>query len=707
MSITVVKFTLSVLTHLKRDSDETSQRQLDTINRVMCSASNAIVGEYRLYIINYAKYNKSTKLMQREQFIETMSGLQRQFKLQNTIGMRNSSNSLIYFKFIYRVQRQSSETDSYLIEPIQRAMRYPMLLRSILQILQKTNASDRELLTTIELIETQVNEIDQLQKSADQKIISRDETIVRKTVRHKPCRPMRRQKLHKSNDHSFVSHFFKQPTYCAHCTDFIWGLGKQGYRCETCEVSVHKRCFDSINWQCMVRSDGTIRNMRKKREHDFKPKTYYFPTFCDHCGALLVGVQKQGHQCSHCKMNVHEKCIKSVGDCAEDHKEPYGRIIIKLDYYVYNGKHLVQIDITGCENLPAMDVGGTSDPYCVLRLEPQPKSKWKKKTKIITRDLNPTFNESFTANLTQLAVSDMQTRITVDVWDHDTVGHDDFIGRSSWSLDEIKRNSPVDGIFRLLKHSQGSKMNHLVQHSKERQAALAQQLNASPSDDSKLSQYKLQHVIGRGNFGIVFAGWDPCGQLVALKCISKAIIKDYVDVEALKAEKASLKQLIECPFVVDLLSTFNTSSYLTFVTSFSAGGDLNHIMLQRLFCLYFPHNLTIFLIRPDEVYEENEIRFFAAQLILALKCIHGHKIIYRDLKLENIVMNNDGYIQLIDFGLSKNVSADKDRAFTYCGTLEYMAPEIYACFPYTYSVDYWALGIVLFEMAYSMRPFTG
>ena len=111
--------------------------------------------------------------------------------------------------------------------------------------------------------------------------------------------------------------------------------------------------------------------------------------------------------------------------------------------------------------------------------------------------------------------------------------------------------------------------------------------------------------------------------------------------------------------------------------------------------------------RPDEVYEEHEIRFFAAQLILALKFIHSHKIIYRDLKLENIVMNDDGFIQLIDFGLSKNVLNDNDRAFTYCGTLEYMAPEIYACFPYTYSVDYWALGIVLFEMAYSMRPFTG
>ena len=96
MSFSVVKFTLSVLTHLKCDSDETSRRQLDTINRVMHSASDAIVGEYRLYIINYAKYNKSTKLMQRQQFTETMSQLQRQFQLRNTIGMWINSVQPLY-----------------------------------------------------------------------------------------------------------------------------------------------------------------------------------------------------------------------------------------------------------------------------------------------------------------------------------------------------------------------------------------------------------------------------------------------------------------------------------------------------------------------------------------------------------------------------------------------------------------------------------
>ena len=92
----------------------------------------------------------------------------------------------------------------------------------------------------------------------------------------------------------------------------------------------------------MVRSDGTIRNMRKKREHQFKQKTYYFPTFCDHCGALLVGVARQGYQCSLCKINVHEKCIKSLGSCIEDQKEPYGRVIIKFDYFAQHGQHLVQ-----------------------------------------------------------------------------------------------------------------------------------------------------------------------------------------------------------------------------------------------------------------------------------------------------------------------------------------------------------------------------
>ena len=132
---------------------------------------------------------------------------------------------------------------------------------------------------------------------------------------------------------------------------------------------------------------------------------------------------KSGHQCAICKINVHTNCIKSLGSCIQDSKEPYGRIIVKLDYFSQNGQQLVQIDVLGCENLPAMDVGGTSDPYCVLRIDPQPKkSKWKKKTKVITKNLNPVFkNETFTLNLTNLMIRDLTSRVTIDVFDHDTI----------------------------------------------------------------------------------------------------------------------------------------------------------------------------------------------------------------------------------------------------------------------------------------------
>ena len=132
---------------------------------------------------------------------------------------------------------------------------------------------------------------------------------------------------------------------------------------------------------------------------------------------------QSGHQCSLCRINVHTNCIRSVGGCVQDSKEPYGRIIVKLDSFNQNGQQLVQIDILGCLNLPAMDVGGTSDPYCVLRIDPQPeKSKWKKKTKVITKNLNPVFkNETFTLNLTNLMVRDLTSRITIDVFDHDTI----------------------------------------------------------------------------------------------------------------------------------------------------------------------------------------------------------------------------------------------------------------------------------------------
>ena len=120
--------------------------------------------------------------------------------------------------------------DSYLIEPIQRTMRYPLLLSSLRKEVSKSDLPESDSLlqkldSTIQKVEAAAGVINELQDSAERLIISREETVVRATVRRKPGVAMRRERIYRSNDHNFVSHFFNQPTFCAHCTDFIWGLG--------------------------------------------------------------------------------------------------------------------------------------------------------------------------------------------------------------------------------------------------------------------------------------------------------------------------------------------------------------------------------------------------------------------------------------------------------------------------------------------------
>lgn len=109
-------------------------------------------------------------------------------------------------------------------------MRYPLLLSSLRKEVSKSDLSESDSLlqkldSTIQKVEAAAGVINELQDSAERLIISREETVVRATVRRKPGVAMRRERIYRSNDHNFVSHFFNQPTFCAHCTDFIWGLG--------------------------------------------------------------------------------------------------------------------------------------------------------------------------------------------------------------------------------------------------------------------------------------------------------------------------------------------------------------------------------------------------------------------------------------------------------------------------------------------------
>ena len=128
-----------------------------------------------------------------------------------------------------------------------------------------------------------------------------------------------RRRVHQVNGHKFMAVYLKQPTFCSHCRDFIWGLGKQGYQCQVCACVVHKRCHEMIITKCPGLQgeggeEGTGARFKINVPHRFEVHNYMKFTFCDHCGSMLYGITRQGLQCKVCQMNVHKRCKGNVAN---------------------------------------------------------------------------------------------------------------------------------------------------------------------------------------------------------------------------------------------------------------------------------------------------------------------------------------------------------------------------------------------------------
>ncbi|ETE64129.1 Protein kinase C eta type, partial [Ophiophagus hannah] len=140
-----------------------------------------------------------------------------------------------------------------------------------------------------------------------------------KNFTRKRQRAMRRR-VHQVNGHKFMATYMRQPTYCSHCREFIWGVfGKQGYQCQVCTCVVHKRCHHLIVTACTCQNNKKKIDMKFSEQrfginipHKFRIHNYKVPTFCDHCGSLLWGIMRQGLQCKMCKINVHIRCESNV-----------------------------------------------------------------------------------------------------------------------------------------------------------------------------------------------------------------------------------------------------------------------------------------------------------------------------------------------------------------------------------------------------------
>ncbi|KAF9534391.1 kinase-like protein [Crepidotus variabilis] len=201
--------------------------------------------------------------------------------------------------------------------------------------------------------------------------------------------------------------------------------------------------------------------------------------------------------------------------------------------------------------------------------------------------------------------------------------------------------------------------------------------------------FEFLKLIGRGTFGKVFqVRKRDTRRIYAMKVLSKKEIVAKKEVAHTIGERKILQRSLESPFLVGLKFSFQTESDLYLVTDFKSGGEL------------FWH------LQRETRFQEERAKFYIAELILALEHLHKYNIVYRDLKPENILLDATGHVALCDFGLSKADLRPDELTTTFCGTTEYLAPEILLDeHGYSKIVDYWSLGVLLFEMCCGWSPF--
>ncbi|KAG8817764.1 Serine/threonine kinase [Serendipita sp. 401] len=552
----------------------------------------------------------------------------------------------------------------------------------------------------------------------------------------------KRKEVHEMNGHKFVPQQFYQIMLCAYCSEFL--LNATGYQCEDCRYTCHKKCYDKVVTKCISKSnadtEGDEDKIKHRIPHRFDTFTNLGANWCCHCGYMLPLGRKNAKKCTECNITCHSTCTHFVPDFCGMSMETANRILrdMKLikssqtkkptikqvpkasgsygDYYQPEQQQPPAQGSPpdfggGYYPGPSSPIPQAQTPQSMYGPDPRfqqspqqsqspypggpPAAQRPPPPPMLPARIPPPPQHPQDAGYPQTPPRpyEQQQQAAYSPRPPPPMPSDGYpAGQpppnqydSAQAVARPPQGVPPQGGYQARQGSLPSGPAS-TRRPTQPQAGAPRKVRKVGLDD-----FNFLAVLGKGNFGkVMLAEEKKTANLYAIKVLKKEFIIDNDEVESTRSEKrvflAAARE--RHPFLLNLHSCFQTETRIYFVMEYVSGGDLMLHIQRKQFSL-------------------RQAKFYASEVLLALEYFHSQGIIYRDLKLDNILLTLDGHVKIADYGLCKEEMFYGKTTSTFCGTPEFMAPEILLEQRYGRAVDWWAFGVLTYEMLLGQSPFRG
>lgn len=511
----------------------------------------------------------------------------------------------------------------------------------------------------------------------------------------------RKGEVHEMNGHKFVQKQFYNLMLCAFCSDFL--LNATGYQCEDCRFTCHKKCHEKVVTKCISQSrTGEDEDKINHRiPHRFEPLTNLSANWCCHCGYMLPLGRKNARKCSECGITCHANCAHLVPDFCGMTMETASALqsgvrAIKQTQQSQGPRPVKERPppqarptfSTPEPALPPPDPYARPPPPPGYPPDPRYGHQPQQQQPVPYPPQGPAHSPKPPA------------RIPVPNFPEPQQGRPpSAISEPEGGYPGPPRHPhavpqpPLKGLPSSPAQRYPDRTSSVPppQQPARQHTAPVRQPTQKPTRKVGLDDFNFLAVLGKGNFGkVMLAEEKKTNGLYAIKVLKKEFIIDNDEVESTRSEKrvflAAARE--RHPFLLGLHSCFQTETRVYFVMEYVSGGDLMLHIQRKQFSL-------------------RQAKFYASEVLLALEYFHMNGIIYRDLKLDNILLTLDGHVKVADYGLCKEDMWYGNTTSTFCGTPEFMAPEILLEQRYGRAVDWWAFGVLTYEMLLGQSPFRG